>query len=63
MKRISSVRDPSDVALEHAREDLRDRRWARRRQQIIVVVLAVGLICGTDSAPTRFAYDLWHWFG
>jgi hypothetical protein len=39
MTRASRLQSESEIRLEERREDIRDRRWARRRQQMVFVLL------------------------
>jgi hypothetical protein len=47
MKPVSSIDTPEELELEKRREDLRDRRWARHRDQLKLASVLVVLI----SAP------------
>jgi hypothetical protein len=46
LKRISQIEKPKDFALEREREALRDRRWKRRRNMILVALVCVVVIDG-----------------
>jgi hypothetical protein len=55
MNLISTIQSVEEVELEHLREDLRDRRWARHRQQVIVVGLLVASC--VQIPPANLAWE------
>jgi hypothetical protein len=53
MRRISNIRSSREVTLEMHREELRNVRWARRRNQIVTVagVASTLVFLFADSGP------------
>jgi hypothetical protein len=45
MKRVSNIVSAADLVLEDRREDIRDRRWRRRRDQVRTTVWVLAICC------------------
>lgn len=43
MNRVSNIASAADLALEHRREDIRDRRWRRRRDKVRTAVWVIAI--------------------
>jgi len=46
LKRISQIETSEEFAVELARETLRDRRWKRRRNMLLVALACLMVIAG-----------------
>ena len=46
---ISKIRTEEEATLEHLREDLRDRRWARHKQQLRYLVFCAGVVAPASA--------------
>jgi hypothetical protein len=51
MNPVSNIASAADVALEHRREDIRDRRWRRRRDKIRTAVWVLAICCAALGLP------------
>lgn len=51
MNRVSNMILPSDFALEDKREDLRDRRWKRRRDKVRTATWVILACCAALGLP------------
>lgn len=49
MRAVSSIDTVEELELEVRREDLRDRRWARRRDKLKLALLAVAAVTAPPS--------------
>jgi fatty acid desaturase len=45
MNRVSNIVSAADLALEDRREDIRDRRWRRRRDKVRTTVWVLAICC------------------
>jgi len=51
MNRVSNISSEADFALEDRREDLRDRRWQRRRDKVRTIAWVIAAFCAGLSLP------------
>lgn len=51
MNRVSNISLPADFALEDKREDLRDRRWRRRRDKVRTAAWVIVACCAALGLP------------
>ncbi|HEY2333663.1 MAG TPA: hypothetical protein VGH58_01475 [Solirubrobacterales bacterium] len=51
MNRVSNIASAADLALEHRREDIRDRRWRRRRDKVRTAVWVLAICCAALGLP------------
>ena len=58
MVRISDISAPSDFALEHEREDLRDRRSSRLCQKVDAIAVAIAKVIGAPVSAAMLGHIL-----
>jgi len=51
MIRVSNIASAAHLALEHRREDIRDRRWRRRRDEVRTAGLVLAICCVALGLP------------
>lgn len=51
MNRVSNIVSAADFASENSREDLRDRRWRRRRDQVRTAAWVIAACCVSLGLP------------
>lgn len=61
MRRISTIQSSREANLEERREELRNLRWARRRNQIVTLAIVASLIALLAHSAPHQALQLVGW--